>query len=164
MGNMLDKILTGGVVGGIADIVTKLIPDKGARAEAREHLDLEKLKADLALLMTEADLEKSLRESLKEENLGQMKINEQDAKSSNWVQTNWRPMCGWVGAFSLFYTTFGYSLLQWVTYWSGDTTIVPTEPNTQFMQVVLLGMLGLRGTEKYLESRTPFLNPAKTGV
>ncbi len=152
---LIDKLLTGGVVGGIADIVTKLIPDKNARAVARENLDLQRLEAELRIMMTEADLEKSLRESLRDENLGQMKINEVDAGSSNWIQTNWRPMCGWVGAFSLFYTTFGFSAMQWATYWSGDASIVPEPPDTQFMQIVLLGMLGLRGTEKYFQSRTP---------
>ena len=156
--NLVDKFLTGGAGGTIAKMAGSLIgliPDKNARREAEEKLDLVALEQQWKLIATEADLEKTLREALKEENLGQMKINLEDAKSSRWYQNGWRPACGWVGAFSLLYATFGDSVFGWVSFWQGLVDVPPPPANTQFIQLVLLGMLGLRGTEKYFQARVP---------
>lgn len=150
---LVDGLMSGGIVGGVMDIATGWIENKGERAAAREALDENKLEAQIRELLLRGDLEKTFRECLTKENLAQMEINLADAKSGKWYQAGWRPACGWAGFGALVYSSFGYSMFTWISHWAGDTTVVPVEPDTAFIQIILVGMLGLRGGEKFVDKR-----------
>lgn len=145
---VVDGFLSGGAIGGIIDAVTGFIPNKNDRAAAREAINEKELELRVRELMLKGDLEKTIIECVTEENLMQMQINLADAKSGDKFQAWWRPACGWAGVVALVWSSVGYSM-----YTSFAPSMESVPPDTQFVQLVLLGMLGLRGGEKYLAGK-----------
>jgi len=76
-------------LGSIADLlktgINKIWPDK-------TEIEKAKLAADMAQVMGVVDLAK-----------GQLAINEEEAKSTNWFVAGWRPFIGWVCGTGLLY-------------------------------------------------------------
>lgn len=145
---VVDGFLSGGAVGAFLDIATGLIPNKNDRAKARESINEKEAELKFRELMLKGDLEKTIIECVTEENLMQMQINLADAKSGDKFQAWWRPACGWAGVVALVWSSVGYSM-----YTSFAPSMESVPPDTQFVQLVLLGMLGLRGGEKYLANK-----------
>ena len=82
--------------------------------------------------------------------LGQLNINLEEAKSTNWFVAGWRPAVGWIGAFGLGYAAILEPILRLVATWAGYTGKFPVLDTTITMQV-LFGLLGLgayRSAEK----------------
>ena len=86
--------------------------------------------------------------------MGNLEINKEEAKSTNWFVAGWRPAVGWVCA-----TAFAYHyIIQPLALFVIITTGVALPPLPTFemesLMTVLLGMLGLGGLrtfEKYKE-------------
>lgn len=76
--------------------------------------------------------------------LGQLKINEEDAKSGNFFQSGWRPFVGWICGMGLAYQFLVYPIL--ISY---RANIVQLDMGT--LLTLLGGLLGfgaMRTTEK----------------
>jgi hypothetical protein len=110
-------------IGSVADffgkVIDKIFPDATQAAAARAALASAEQSGELQLLIE------------------QIKTNQIEAQSTNWLVAGWRPFTGWICAVS-----FGYA-----------TIIAPilhlTIPDVSLMSQVLLGMLGLAGMRSY---------------
>lgn len=78
---------------------------------------------------------------------GQMDVNKEEAKSTNWFVAGWRPAVGWVCTVGLGYQFLGLPLLSWISGVGG----YPIPPSLQVgdLMTILLGMLGLGGLRTY---------------
>lgn len=120
--------LVGNVLPGLLD---RIIPDPQKAAEAK----LEMLKMAQAGEFKEIDSQVQLA-------LGQMKINEEEAKSESLFKSGWRPAVGWTCVGGLFYQVLVRPLLGWVAVnvwgWS-----LPPSLEMDTLGTLLFGMLGL---------------------
>jgi hypothetical protein len=111
-----------GLAGKIFD---KVIPDKAAAEKA-------KLELEAALQSQEFQLA-----------LEQIKVNTEEAKSTNWFVAGWRPACGWIGALALGYAAILEPLIRFfavvVFKYSGGFPVLDTTITMQ----ILFGILGL---------------------
>jgi len=74
---------------------------------------------------------------------GQLDINKEEAKSTNWFVAGWRPAVGWTCALGLLYVSLveplaRFACMTWLDY-KGPFPVIDTNLTMQ----VLLGMLGL---------------------
>lgn len=123
-----------GIAGKIFD---RVIPDKAAAEKA-------KLEMEAALQSQEFSLA-----------LEQIKVNAEEAKSTNWFVSGWRPAVGWIGAFSLGYAAILEPLIRFTaTVVFGYQGTFPILDSNITMQI-LFGILGLgayRTVEKVKKS------------
>jgi hypothetical protein len=119
-----------GIAGKIFD---RVIPDKAAAEKA-------KLEMEAALQSQEFSLA-----------LEQIKVNAEEAKSTNWFVAGWRPACGWLGAIALGYASvlepFARFIAKVAFDYMGEFPVLDTTITMQ----VLFGILGLgafRSVEK----------------
>jgi hypothetical protein len=93
--------LIGLIAGPILDMAGKIfdrvIPDKAAA---------EKAKLDFAATMQAQEFQLALE---------QIKVNLEEAKSTNWFVAGWRPAVGWIGAFGFGYATVLEPLLRFIS-------------------------------------------------
>lgn len=147
MSTILDLITSGNpivsIVGEVAGkLINRLWPDPILHAKERAAAELELLK------VTQED---KLDERAKDTQLllGQIAVNEADAKSGNAFQANWRPSVGWICAGGLGYSTiiepFSRFVATVVFKYSGSFPLIDT---TLTMQV-LIGLLGLGVMRSY---------------
>jgi len=125
----IDAVLTAGL-----KLIDKVIPDPQAKAE--HQLKLMKLHQDGELSALNAEVTLLA---------GQLEINKEEAKSTNWFVSGWRPGVGWTCASALAYTYVVQPLLVFVisvTNPEFDITKLP-EIDTMALMPVLMGMLGL---------------------
>jgi hypothetical protein len=125
-------------------LIDKIIPDPDARAKAQ--LDLAKLAQDgqLAELTT-----------IKDVDIAQIKVNEEEAKSENLFKSGWRPFIGWVCGISLalyYIPMFVIGISLWVWACIEAKALVP-RPDLGVMEILglvasLLGMSTIRMIEK----------------
>jgi hypothetical protein len=108
----------------IGHVVDKVIPDPAQRAQLQ--LDLAKL----------ADQE-AVRDH--EEAMGQIDVNKVEAASASLFVAGWRPAVGWGCVAALVYSTVLAPLFHFGM------------PNLDFLETVLLGMLGMTGTMRTIE-------------
>lgn len=81
--------------------------------------------------------------------LGQLAINQEEAKSSNWFVAGGRPAAIWVGVLSLAYSGIGISLMTWIAACFGLPPLPIVDPTTQTnLLYALLGIGGLRTIDK----------------
>jgi hypothetical protein len=116
-----------------ARLLDKIIPDKDAR---------EKAQAELLKAAQEQDFQLAL---------GQIKVNEAEAKNSNLFVAGWRPAVGWICVAGLAYNFVIYPLLLWAVAATGAEFKPPSLLSDTLMELVL-GMLGLgalRTAEKW---------------
>jgi len=119
-------------------LVDKLIPDPQKKAEAQ--LELVKLQqnGDLAKLAAETDIIK-----------GQLAINAEEAKSTNWFVAGARPCVMWICAFALAYVSilepFARFVAQVYFGYNGAFPVIDTSITMQ----ILFGVLGLGGYRTY---------------
>ena len=119
--------IIGDLIDSVGDLISEAIPDKDKRME----IDLE-----LAKLADEANARAHL------ENMGQIAVNETEAKHGSLFVAGWRPFAGWVGGFALAYSAIVYPLLSWGSRVAGYTGDLPVLDNTLVM-TIMMGMLGL---------------------
>jgi hypothetical protein len=138
---MLGNLIKG-ALGPILDGVLKLIPDKNARAEAKEQFESQMLIAMTNLVQ------------------GQLAINQKEAEHGSIFVAGWRPAIGWICGISLGWNYILQPILTWgVFLYGADIGDVP-KLDTAELTTILLGMLGLGGLRTY-EKR---LGVARTGV
>ncbi len=92
-----------------------------------------------------------------EQNLGQMEILKADANSSNWFQASWRPMIGWIGAFSLGWNFIVHPLFTWVALLYNPEFKLPPLTDLSQLYPIVLGMLGIgafRSFDKFKKTDT----------
>ncbi len=86
---------------------------------------------------------------------GQLDINREEAKSTNWFVAGWRPFIGWICGVGLGYVAIVEPMARFAAQvWFSYNGAFPAIDTTLTMQV-LLGMLGLgamRTTEKIKDS------------
>ena len=116
----------------VGKVLDRVIPDKGAAAEAKLKLLELQQSGELAQLTAETELAK-----------GQLAINAEEAKSANLFVSGWRPSVGWVCSLALVYQFFIRPAL--VTFGKP----APDLPMGDLI-TILLGLLGL-GTLRTVE-------------
>jgi hypothetical protein len=130
-------------LGAILDIGSKLVdkffPDPAQAEQAKLKLLEMQQNGELAQLAAATDLAKL-----------QIQTNMEEAKSTNWFVSGWRPAVGWTCAGGLFYQIIARPIFGWVMQNLFGWTLPPSlEMDT--LMTVLFGMLGLgamRSVEK----------------
>ena len=120
-----------GALGPILDGVLKLIPDKNARAEAKEQAESQILVAMTSLVE------------------GQLRINEQEAKHGSIFVSGWRPAVGWTCGFALAWSFILQPFLSWAAFMMGADLSGMPELSIGPLLSILMGMLGLGGLRTY---------------
>ena len=113
--------------------IDKIWPDPLKRAEEYRLLEELHQAGNLAELQAKVSLLQ-----------GQININIEEAKSSNWFVAGWRPFVGWVCGLALLYSTILEPFMRFIASmcgYDGDFPVIDTNLTMQ----VLLGMLGLAG-------------------
>lgn len=114
-------------------LIERLIPDPSERARAEQ---------ELLLLAAKGELQQTL---------AQLEINAKEAAHpSIWV-SGWRPYFGWVGGTSFAYVGLLKPLLSWLAAIKGWPT--PPDIDTDFLWVVVSGLLGLGGLRTVEKAR-----------
>ena len=119
-------------------LIDKIFPDPQKAQEAKIELFKLQQNGELAQLAAETDLAK-----------GQINVNIEEAKSTNWFVAGWRPACGWVGAAGLAYSAILEPLARFAAVvLGGYTGTFPVLDTTITMQI-LFGLLGLGAMRSY---------------
>ena len=125
----------------IGKVLDSIFPDKQAAADAKLKVMEMAQRGELAAL--DADLKIAL---------GQMEINKEEAKSTNWFVAGGRPFIMWVCGIAFAYASVIEPVLRftskvWFDY-SGDFPVIDTNLTMQVL-FGLLGLSGLRTFEKH---------------
>lgn len=108
-------------------VLDRVIPDRNARAEAKELLANMEQAGELRLLF------------------GQLEVNKQEAAHSSVFVSGWRPAVGWICAAGMGYNFVVYPLLKFiVVVYAPEVPELPVLESGELM-TLLLGMLGLAG-------------------
>lgn len=122
------------LIGKVMDLV---FPDPEKAAEAKLRAAELAQKGELAFL--DADVKLAL---------GQLGINQEEAKSTNWFVAGWRPFVGWVGGAGLAYAAILEPILRFAATmfgYHGDFPVI----DTSVTLTVLMGLLGLGGMRSW---------------
>ncbi len=129
-------------LGPIMDGVLRFIPDKNARAEAKEQFEGQILAAMTSIVQ------------------GQLSINMKEAEHASIFVAGWRPAIGWICGTGLLWNYVLQPIIMWVGFLFGyDLSAAPNLDIGELMGL-LGGMLGMGGLRTY-EKR---LGVARTGV
>ena len=119
----LDPITAG--IGLIDTFINKFVADKDLAAKLAIQARSEEFQGNITLLT------------------GQMSVNAEEAKSTNWFVSGWRPWIGWICGAGLAYAVLVEPLARFIAqvgfHYAGPFPVIDT---TLTMQV-LIGMLGL---------------------
>ena len=119
------------LLGIFGTVIDRVIPDKAAAEKA-------KLEMEAALQSQEFQIA-----------LEQIRVNQEEAKSTNWFVSGWRPAVGWIGAFSLGYAAILEPLIRFTaTVIFGYEGKFPILDSNITMQI-LFGILGLGAYRSY---------------
>lgn len=134
-------------IGAVADLGSKLldiggkvfdriIPDKAAAQKAKDELAAQFATQEFQLA------------------LGQIQINAEEAKSTNWFVAGWRPFVGWTCGVAYAYSFVILPFLEFFAYlWGSPETVkqLAQLPHLDLgaMMPLLLGMLGLGGMRSW---------------
>jgi hypothetical protein len=119
-------------------LIDKIFPDPQKAQEAKIELFKLQQNGELAVLAAETQLAK-----------GQLDVNLEEAKSTNWWVAGWRPACGWVGAAGLAYSAILEPFARFVaSVGFGYMGVFPVLDTTITMQI-LFGLLGLGAMRSY---------------
>ncbi len=116
----------------VADAAVAAIPNKKARAAAKEKLESELLAAATAARKA------------------QLEINRAEAAHKNLFVAGWRPFIGWVCGLGVFWAFLGQPLASWLAAIFGIESRPPDIAADRLFELVLamLGIGGLRTFEK----------------
>jgi hypothetical protein len=117
--------IIGGVIEKALGIADKFIPDKDARERLR------------------AELEQAAQQGRFDNDLAQILLNTEEAKSPSLFKGGWRPAVGWVCAIAFGYSYVLYPFLKFIAVIAMDNPPEFPTINLGEMMPVLLGMLGL---------------------
>jgi hypothetical protein len=84
--------------------------------------------------------------------MAQIGVNTEEAKSASLFVSGWRPAVGWVCGFGLLYVSVLLPIAEFVAKMYGYTGSFPEVDTTITMQV-LFGMLGLSGMRTYEKAK-----------
>lgn len=115
----------------ILDGVLKLIPDKNARAQAKEQFEGQMLAAMTGLVA------------------GQLEINKAEAQHKSLFVAGWRPGVGWICALALGWNFILQPIMTWAFVVAGNPIADAPVLETGELTTILLGMLGLGGLRTY---------------
>lgn len=121
-------------LGPILDGVLNLIPDKKARAEAKEKFESQILTAMVGLVQ------------------GQLEINKQEAGHKSLFVAGWRPGVGWVCVTALGWNYIFQPIIAWAVFAAGIELADAPRLDMAELVTILLGMLGLGGLRTYEKS------------
>jgi len=120
----------------------------GILTSAREAITGEKIKDPTEMAKVNLQLQ-ALENAL---TTGQLKINEAEARSTNWFVAGGRPFIMWVCGFALLYATilepFARFIAVLVYGYTGSFPVIDTNLTMQIL-LGLLGLGGMRSFEKY---------------
>lgn len=131
LGSLLD---IGGMVKGILD---KFIPDADTKLKLQIEMATKEIVHEHERLM------------------GQIRVNEEEAKHPSIFVSGWRPAVGWICASGLAYTFIGHPLLVWVA----GLAAVQAPPSLDaglltYLVSAMLGVGAMRTIDKYNEVDT----------
>ena len=131
----LPALLIGPLIEAAKTILDRVIPDKAAAEKAK------------------LELESAESQAIFQNALAQIAVNQEEAKNPSLLVSGWRPMVGWVGAFSLAYAAIIDPLIRFTARvffdYHGD---FPVLDSTITMQV-LFGILGLGAYRSFEKSK-----------
>jgi hypothetical protein len=137
-----DPISTIGTL--VTTVVDKIFPD------ATKKLDVQEAKNAAIAVVKEMQVKGEL-----DLLLGQLAINQEEAKSQSVFVAGWRPFIGWVCGIALGYYYVAQPFLIWGFSLFEINTTMPTLELGELM-TLLLGMLGLAGMRSYdKQNETP---------
>ena len=116
-------------------LIDKLFPDPAQKAAANYELLKLHQQGELALLAQEVALAKA-----------QTDVNQEEAKSTNWFVSGWRPYIGWICGTGLAYQFLVYPILI-----AFQPKIVSLDMGT--LITLLAGMLGLGTLRSFEKSK-----------
>tara|TARA_B110000908_G_scaffold12414_1_gene14430 strand:+ start:455 stop:868 length:414 start_codon:yes stop_codon:yes gene_type:complete len=121
----------------ISTVIDKIFPDAGEAAKAKA--EMYSLEKQGEFKQLEAELQLAL---------GQIAINQEEAKNPSLFVSGWRPAVGWVCVFGLTYSFILQPLLAWLS----TIFTIPAPPVLDLGSLITLlgGMLGL-GAYRTLE-------------
>jgi len=108
-----------------------LIPDKNARAAAKENFELQILSALTGLVQ------------------GQLAINQKEAEHKSIFVAGWRPAIGWICGAGLAWNYVIAPLIIWLAFLFGKDISGAPELNIAELMALLTGMLGMGGLRTY---------------
>ena len=117
--------IIGGIIEKTLGIADKVIPDKDLKEKLR------------------AELEQAAQQGRFDNDLAQIQLNTEEAKSPSLFKGGWRPAVGWVCAFAFGYSYILYPFMKFLAVMFMDNPPVFPVINLGEMMPVLLGMLGL---------------------
>ena len=118
---IIDSVLSIG-----STVLDRVIPDVNAR---------EKAKQELAKAISEQDFQLAL---------GQIQINQEEAKSENIFKSGWRPSIGWACSLTFILNFVLFPIVNYFLMMFGHAAIlIPFDTNT--LMTVLGGLLGIGG-------------------
>jgi hypothetical protein len=120
-------------------IIERVWPDPAQRAQATLELTKLQQSGELQKLALETDLLK-----------GQLQINQEEAKSTNWFVAGWRPAVGWTCAAGLLYATIIDPMARFIAMTVFHYTGAFPDIATGILVATLTGMLGI-GTMRTVE-------------
>jgi hypothetical protein len=123
------------------ELIDRLWPDKVAQEKERATAELELLRLTQSERMADKANEVAIA-------LAQIKVNEEEAKSSNVFVAGWRPAIGWTCACAFFYAFLLGPIITQVSTAYGHTFPLPPI-DMENMMYVLGGMLGLGGLRTF---------------
>lgn len=114
----------------VGKVIDRVIPDTVAA---------EKAKADLLATAQTQEFQLAVE---------QIRVNAEEAKSTNWFVSSWRPAIGWVCALAFAYNFLAYPLLLWFVAITKVDITPPSLVSDSLMELTL-GMLGMAGFRMY---------------
>ena len=125
-------------IGGLVNtVIEKIFPD------ANKKLDAQEAKVAVTAVIEEMKIKGEL-----DLVLGQLAINQEEAKSTSVFVAGWRPFIGWVCGVALGYYYVAQPFLIWGFSLFAINTTMPTLELGELM-TLLLGMLGLAGMRSF---------------
>ena len=132
--SFLAKLLGGGdVIKSVGDTLDNLVTS-----------DEERLEKQLEMHKAEREFNYQTAKLLSDQNIAQMEINKEEARSSKLFVAGWRPAIGWIGVIALFYQFVAYPLLLWLPF---DNPPKPME--SDILYTIITGMLGIAGMRSF---------------
>jgi len=126
--------IIGGILSPVKDIVSEVVVDKDKRMEINYKL---------------AELEDKLSQRAHDEQMGQIAVNTEEAKSDSLFVAGWRPAVGWIGASALGYSFVLNPFMEFFArtafMYKGSFPELPME----YIMTIMMGMLGFGGLRTY---------------
>jgi len=137
----MNPLLLGGLFDVAKSIITKIWPDPAQQAEAQFKLLQLQESGELARLAAATDLAKM-----------QIAVNIEEAKSSSFFVSSWRPAAGWICVIGLGYAAIIEPIMRFVATMVGYLGVFPLIDTDLTLQI-LLGMLGLASARSWDKSK-----------